>query len=180
MVQEQAKLMLKILREDKKAFRNFYRKGYFSYLTDENYKGKVAILNKNIISFLEDAKDKSKVVATVNFQDSGTFIYKLFGENYSFNQFGQDPTILTDIHRIHIRKKNEVIKDIDTIRRNCMEIEEKALAIESKHSISSKVTTVLTNKISSKDAFSLLQDTINKLDQSRHLSETEQASELDR
>ena len=56
MVQEQAKLMLLTLTKDKKAFRDFYRKGYFSYSNNEDYRGKVAIVNNSIISLLEDAE----------------------------------------------------------------------------------------------------------------------------
>jgi hypothetical protein len=179
MIQEQAKLMLSTLCKDKKAFKNFYKKGYFSYSKDKNYKGEVAIVNKAIISFLEDAKDESKAVATVNFQDSGTFIYKLFGENYSFNQFGQDSTILTNTARVHLRKKEEVIQDIAIIRRHCTEAEEKAYAIKKSASIVAKLVQS-DKKISSQDALILLQDTLNRLNQSRHLNEVEQTSELDR
>lgn len=183
MIQEQAKLMLSNLTGDKKAFKSFYRKGYFSYYSDKDYKGKVAIVNKAIISLFEDANDELRVVATVNFQDSGTFIYKLFGNDYSFIQFGQDPTILPNTARVPLRKKEEVIQDIATIRKHCAEAEEKASAIQNVSSIVAKFSSILVksdNKISSQDALLLLQDTLDRLSQSRQLNEVEKNSDLNR
>lgn len=182
MLQEQAKLMLAILTKDKKAFKKFYKKGYFSYSKDKEFQGKVAIVNNAVISLLEDAYDKSRVVATVNFKDSGALFYKVFGNNYSFNQFGQDPTRLIDTTRVCHRKREDVIRDITTIRIHCAEAEEKASAIQKASDIVSKFNTILiksNNKVSSQDAFLLLQDTLVKLSQTRQLKEIEQSSNLD-
>lgn len=177
MLQEQSKIMLSTLTKDKRAFKRFYRKGYFSYSGDENCKGKVAIVNKAIISFLEDANDESRVVATVNFKDSGTFIYKLFGQDYSFSRFGQDPTILANTARVYIRKKDDIIHDIGTIRKHCREAEKKASSIVAKFSTTSAHSD---NKISAQDAFLLLQDTIDKLNKSRSLNEVGQTADMGR
>lgn len=179
MVQEQAKSMLSMLIKDKKAFKKFYKRGYFSYTSEEGYKGEVAIVNNAIISFLEDAHDESKVVATANFQNSGTFIYKLFGEYYSFSRFGQDPT---NGARAYICEKDAIAQDIDTIRKHCAEVKSKALAIQKVSSTVEKFSSILVqsdNKISSQEALSLLQGTADRLSQSRKLSEVEN-SDLDR
>lgn len=182
MVQEEAKLMLSHLTEEK-AFNEFYKKGYCSYSNNKDYNGKVAIVSKSIIFYIEDLTDKSKVVATISFQDSGTFVYKLFGKNYSFSQFGQDPTISSHTARVHLRKKDEIVGDIDTIRKYCDNAEEKALAISKASSIVSKFSSILVqsdNKVSSENALLLLNNTLHGLNQSRHLSESEQTTDLNR
>ena len=56
MIQEQAKLMLSTLTNDKRAFKKFYKKGYFSYSNNKDYYGEVAILDNAIISFLQSSK----------------------------------------------------------------------------------------------------------------------------
>ncbi len=182
MVQEQAKLMLSRLNNDKRTFKKFYKKGYFSYSNNKDYYGEVAILDNAIISFLQSSNDESKVVATVSFKDSSTFIYKLFGKDYSFIQYGKDPSIWVNPVRMHIRKKDDIISDISTIRKHCSIAKEKALAIEKASSILTrfKSTSVQTDyEISYDNALLLLQNTLNKLNQSRQLNETDN-SDLDR
>lgn len=178
MMQEQAKLMISNLLGDKKAFKKFYKKGYFySHYNDKDYQGKIAIVNNAVISILEDVNDESKVVATVDFKDSGVFVYKLFRNNYSFSQFGQDPTKLTDTVRVCYRKRDDVIKDITTIRRHCLEAEQKASAIQRASDIVMKFNSIIiqsNNKISEQEVFLLLQDTLNRLSQTRLLNEAEQ------
>lgn len=183
MVQEQLELMLLNLTKDEEAFKKFYKEGYFSYSDNKNYKGKVAIVNRALISLFEDANDELRVVATANFQDSGTFIYKIFGNKYSSSQFKKDPTILTNTARVHFRKKEETIQELNTIRKYCAEAEEKALAIRKISSVIGKFNTILVqsdNKISSQNVLVLLQDTLDRLSQSRHLNEVEQISDLDK
>ena len=90
MLQNEIQLMLQAIVEDKKNLKKFYKKGYFSYLNKEDYKGIVAIVNeKAVISFLE-AQQELKIMATIKFNNGGTYIYKLFGNNYSFSEFGKD------------------------------------------------------------------------------------------
>lgn len=181
MLQEEIKLMLLSLIENKRKFREFYRKGYFEYLDNKDYKGSIAIVNnKAVISLLEDINDETKAVATVNFKDSGILIYKLLGQNYSFSQFGQDPfRVTSEIYnlRVHTKNKNEVIEDIETIRRHCIEAKENATSITGKIKQNLSKTN---NRISDKGTLILLQDTIAKLSQSRHLNEKDDVSDIDR
>lgn len=180
MIQEQAKLMLLALTQDKRKFNNFYKKGFFSYSKD--YIGKVAIVNKALISLIEDPNDEARIVATASFQYSGTFIYKLLGKNYSFNQFGQDPTILTNTARIYLRKKEDVIQDINSIRKHCKEAEKKASTIQKVPSIVVKFNKILVqsdNTISSQDALLLLKGTLDGLNKLRNLNEVERISDLE-
>ena len=183
MIQEQEKKMLSSLTEDEEIFKDFYRKGYFAYSNDEGYKGKVAIINNAIISLMEDENDESKVVATIDFQNSGTFIYKLIGDDYYFSQFGKDPTVATDTGRVYLRDREEVINDIATIRRHCLEAEEKSNAIQNASSIVSKFSSISVksdNAMSIKDAFVSLGNTFKKLDQSKQLEESDKSDGLDK
>ena len=182
MVQEQANLMLSTLTNDKKTFNKFYKKGYFSY-SNKDYYGEVAILNQAIISFLESSNDESEVVATIRFKNGGTFIYKLFGKNYSFIQYGKDPTVLVNPARMRTRKKEDIISDISTIRKYCNNAKEKALAIEKASSILTRFNNISVHsdtEISYDNALLLLQDTLKKLNMSSPLKETNVVSDLNK
>ena len=187
MLQDEIKLMISAVINDNKTLNDLYKKGFFSYLDKENCKGNIAIINnKAIVSILEDIDDDSKVIATINFKNSGTFIYKVFGKNYYFGQFGQDP--YKDITgcqsvRIHMRKRDEVIEDINNIRKRCIDAEEKSIAIQKSNSIFSKFNSIQicsNNEISEKDVFSLLQDTLDKLNRTRQINEVNKECDLDR
>ena len=176
MVQDEIKTMLTLLMENKKAFKKFYKTGHFSYDKDELFKGEVAIINdKAVISFLQDMNDETKIVATANFQDSGTFILKLFGENFS-----QHKSNLRNAYtsRMHKAKRDEIIDDIDSIRKRCAEAEEKSKSMQNQ-SIRSKFAEILKHsddKISKKAVLLLLEDTINKLNKTRNLDERNKIS----
>lgn len=176
MVQDEIKTMLTVLMENKKAFKKFYKTGHFSYDKDELFKGEVAIINdKAVISFLQDMNDETKIVATANFQDSGTFILKLFGENFS-----QYKSNLRNAYtsRMHKAKRDEIIDDIASIRKHCAEAEEKSKSMQNQ-SIRSKFDEILKHsddKISKKAVLLLLEDTINKLNKTRNLDERNKIS----
>ena len=180
MVQDEIKEMLTLLMENKKAFKKFYKTGHFSFDKGELFKGEVAIINdKAIISFLQDANDETKVVATANFQDNSTFILKLFGENFS-----QYKSNMRNVYtsRMHKANRDEIIDDIASIRKHCAEAEEKAKSIQSQ-SIRSKVVEILKHsddnsdyKISKQEILLLLEDTINKLNKTRNLDERNKIS----
>lgn len=176
MVQDEIKTMLTLLMENKKAFKKFYKTGHFSYDKDELFKGEVAIINdKAVISFLQDMNDETKIVATANFQNSGTFILKLFGENFS-----QYKSNLRNAYtsRMHKAKRDEIIDDIASIRKHCAEAEEKSKSMQNQ-SIRSKFAEILKHsddKISKKAVLLLLEDTINKLNKTRNLDERNKIS----
>ena len=183
MVQEQAKLMLSTLTNDKRAFKKFYKKGHFSYSNNKDYYGEVAILDNAIISFLQSSNDESKVVATVSFKDGGTFIYKLFGKNYSFIQYGKDPSIWVNPVRMHVRRKDDIIIDISTIRKHCNSAKEKALAIEKASSVLTRFKSISVQsdtEISYDNALLLLQESLKKLNMSRQLNEVDVISDLNK
>jgi len=182
MVQEKIKLMLLTLIEDKKSLRQFYKNGYFSYF-DEDCQGEVAICNKAIISFLENSNDITSVVATASFHNSGILIYKLFGQNYLYKQFGRNPSTSIDTNMIHLRNRSEVIKDISTIRKYCTKAQEKISSISDKSSDIIKLKPSLFqphHQISIQDVTVLLKNTLDKLDQTRQLDEVDQISDLDK
>lgn len=176
MIQDEIKAMLTLLVEDKKTFKRFYKTGYFLYNKDESFKGEVAIINdKAVISFLQDANDETKVVATANFQNSGTFILKLFGKNFS--QY-KSKIRNTYTSRIHKANRNEIIDDIDSIRKHCAETEEKSKSMKNQ-SIRSKLDKILKpsdDMLSKEEVLLLLEDTINELNKTRNLDERDKIS----
>lgn len=176
MVQDEIKTMLTLLMENKKAFKKFYKTGHFSYDKDELFQGEVAIINnKAVISFLQDMNDETKVVASANSQNSGTFILKLFGENFSQYKSNMRNAYTS---RIHKANRDEIIDDIASIRKHCAETEEKSKSIQNQ-SIRSKLNEILKpsdDKISKEEVLFLLEDTINKLNKTRNLDERNKIS----
>ncbi len=175
MLKKEAKSMMESLTEDKEKFEDFHSKGYFSY-ENESYKGNAAITEKDVISFLEDLNDRTKSIATINFQNGGTFVYELYGDDYSFSRFGKDPTVLTDTAKVYFPTKEQVMHDINTIHRHCEESKEKAFAIEKAYEILEKFRSIsikANNQISSEDALLSLQNTLNALTQSKEIEDKE-------
>lgn len=80
MLKNEINLTLSSLMKNKKAFKKFYKTGYFSYSKDKPFDEAVAIVNdKAIVSFLQDVDYDSKVIATAAFQDNTTIIIQLNG-----------------------------------------------------------------------------------------------------
>lgn len=167
MIQEQAQAMICNITQNIISLVIFCKKGYFSYTNSEsNCRGNVAIVpNKAIISFLEDIEDDAKVVATVKFKEGKTLIYKLFDEDYSYTEYGQNNTQQNYSVRIPNMQRKDIIQDITTIRKYCEDAKNKG---------SNKSN----NEISFKDTIDMLEDTLDKLSKSRHLNEKQ--SEQDR
>lgn len=183
MLQDEIKLMLLSVIEDRKKLSKLYKEGYFKYYDNKDYKGSIAVVNnKAVISFLEDINNESKMVATANFKNSGTLIYKLFDKNYSFSRIGKDPFISNYGGRqIHMRDKNQIIEDISSIRKYCAEAEERSTAIQKESYILNKFNRIQNysnSEISKEEVLSLLEDTVDKLDKTRYLAEKE--SELEK
>ena len=128
-----------------------------------------------LISFLQDANDETKVVATANFQDSGTFILKLFGKNFS-----QYKSNMRNVYtsRIHKASRNEIIDDIAYIRKRCAKAEEKSKSIQNQ-SIRGKIDTILKspdNKLSKKEVLMQIENTVKNLNKSIQLDERDKIS----
>ena len=79
---------------------------------------------------------------------------------------------------MHKAKRDEIIDDIDSIRKRCAEAEEKSKSMQNQ-SIRSKFAEILKHsddKISKKAVLLLLEDTINKLNKTRNLDERNKIS----
>lgn len=178
MLQDEIKSMLSSVISDDKKISDLYREGYFEYSNNKDCKGNIAVVNnKAVVSILEDVNDESKVIATVNFKNSGTLIYKLFDKNYSFSQIGQDPFKRVDgSSKTSMRSKEEIIKDIESVRKHCRESKEKAMAVRKASLILSEfdLTNICSNsEISEQEILLLLKETINNLNKTRCLKEDE-------
>lgn len=172
MLKDEINLMLSSLMNNKKAFRKFYKTGYFSYSKDKPFDGAIAIVNdKAIVSFLQDVDDDSKVIATTTFQDTTTIVIQLNGEEFSRIQFGNLPCRLSS-------SLESVISDISSVRRHCAEAEERLISSNPNFikSIFSKNTPSSDRKLSRKKVRFLLQTTLDKLQETRNLNNRNEVS----
>ncbi len=166
MLKDEINLMLSSLINNKKAFKKFYRTGYFSYSKDKLFKGAVAIVNdKAIMSFLQDVDDDSKVIATATFQDNNTtIIIQLNGEDFSRIQFGNLPCKLSS-------NLKSVINDISSVCRHCDEAKRKLICSNQNFikSIFSKISQSSYRNLSKQDIRILMETTLDKLHETRNL-----------
>ena len=172
MLKDEINLMLSSLMNNKKAFRKFYKTGYFSYSKDKPFDGAIAIVNdKAIVSFLQDVDDDSKVIATTTFQDNTTIVIQLNGEEFSRIQFGKLPCRLSS-------SLDSVISDISSVRRHCAKAEERLTSSNPNliKSIFSKNTPSLDRKLSKEDVRFMLQTTLDKLHETRNLNNRNEVS----
>ena len=172
MLKNEINLMLSLLMNNKKAFRKFYKTGYFSYSKDKPFDGAVAIVNdKAIVSFLQDVDDNSKVIATAAFQDNTTIVIQLNEEKFSRIQFGTLPCRLSST-------LESVISDISSVRKHCAEAKERLTS--SNHNfirnIFSKTSHFPDKKLSKQDVGFLLETTLSKLQETRNLNNRNEVS----
>lgn len=182
MLQNEIKLMLKSLINNKKDFKKFYKTGHFSYSQNDSFKGEVAIINnsRSVISYLQDANDEFKVVATADFKDGGTLILKLFDKNHSHYESGKNsyPSHIDGFHRLKMRKlsRDDLIRDISSIQRHCAEAKENVTSVKH-HSIINRITSTLEasdEKLSKQEVLLLLENSLNHLDKARHIDELDE------
>ena len=172
MLKNEINSMLSSLMNSKKAFKKFYKTGYFPYPEDKPFEGAVAIVNDTaIVSFLQDINDDSKVIATATFQDNTTIIIQLNGEYFSRTRFGKLPIRLSS-------NLESVINDISSVRRHCAEAEERLTSSNPNFikSIFSKNTPSSDRKLSKENVRFLLQTTLDKLQETRNLNNRNEVS----
>lgn len=180
MVDNELQLMLKSIIGSKIAFNKFYRKGFYSYPKEDSFIGEVAIVNeKALASFLQDTTSKSNIVATVNFKDSGTSIYRVNGENSSFQQFGEDINNSNGFHtfKAYTPNRKRILEDISSIKTHCTE---KKNSFQSKKTITQLLDRFNSQKkkLSRKEVYSLLNSTIDQLNKSINLDKKDSKREV--
>lgn len=177
MLQSDIKLMLSSLTEDKKALRKLCDTGYFSY-SNKSTKGGVAIVNNEIlISLVEDIHDESKAIATVSSLNRGTYIFKLFNENYAQHQFDVKNPYKENgggfyMGRLQGISKNKVASEISLIREYFAKIQEKSDERQA-HPLRCRITSIFKNleRKPKRNILILLQETIEKLNKCKNLDE---------
>lgn len=167
MMQKEIKLMLEKLIKDRKSFRKLYKSGYFSYFKDKSFKGKVSIVgDRAVIAYLEDLNDENRVIATANFQENGIQIFKLLGDDWSHHQFDweeKDAYTYGGVYlsKLHNYDRDKVAREIATICGYCEKTPKKESIIKS----------IGKKRLSKKQVFDLLLDTLDKLNQTRKLQD---------
>lgn len=167
MLQTEMRFILESLIKDKKSFRKLYKSGCISYSKDKPFTGKVVIVDdRAVIAYLQDLNDENRAIATVNFQENGLRIFKLLGDSWSHHQFGwkeDDEYTYGGVYsaKVHNYDRGRVAREIETIRKFCAEAPKKESIIKS---LSKK-------RLSKKQTFDLLLDTLDKLNQTRELEE---------
>ena len=168
MLETEFRTMLEYVSNNRKAFKQLYKKGYFSYSKDGNFIGEAAIVNnKAVVAFLQEANNENHVVASTNFEEGANLIYKLSGDNFSLKQFGKSIMNMGMGKDYYTSKtynpdKAGIIRDINSVRIHCKEAREKA---EKQLSLSSKLFKKSSSdeRLSKKQVISLLEKTITKL-----------------
>ena len=166
MLQGEIHSMLKFISNDKKALDYLYKKRCFEYKKEDSLYGEVAIVNnKALVSFIRDVNNEQKLIATAKFKDGGTVIFKLLGDNFSQHEIG-----FKNLRGgFYARKlsKEEVIKEIETICKYCEEVKRGLPTSKS------NFFNMFSKRLSKRDVANLLEETIQKLECSRFLEETE-------
>ena len=175
MLENEIKLMLHSLAHNKKAFKTFYKTGFFSYANDKSYIGEAAIVNNiALISFLKDAKDETKIIATATFKNGYTVVLKLSNEDFSQYRFGKAPLAHEDIGGAvssSSQGRDAVMADISSIIQHCAEAKE----ISASH-VPFKINSWLRwlnfsrDQLSQKELKDMLENTLGKLNKAQNLS----------
>lgn len=168
MLDKELHSMLKSIIKNKLAFNKLYRDGVYSYSKDDSFVGEVAIINeKALVSFLQDATNELDTVATVDFKDSGTSIYRVNGDNSSFEQYGQDLNNSNGFHtfKAYTPNRDRIIEDISSIKTHC---KEKKQAVQTEGKISRLIGSfnLQQKRLSRKEIRELLINTLDKLEKS--------------
>lgn len=167
MLQTEMKLMLEKLIKDKKSFKELYKTGSFSYSKDKPFKGEVVVVgDRALIAYLQDLNDENRAIATADFQENGTLIFKLLGDNWSQHQFDwEDKDTYTYGGNysaiVHNYDRDKVAREIETIRKHCAETPKKESILQS----------LGKKKLTKKQVYSLLLETLDKLNRTKELSE---------
>lgn len=168
MLDKELHSMLKSIIKNRLAFNKLYRDGVYSYSKDDSFIGEVAIINeKALVSFLQDATNELDTVATVDFKDSGTSIYRVNGENSSFKQYGQDLNNSNGFHtfKAYTPSRDRIIEDIFSIKAHC---KEKKQTVQTEGKISRLIGNfnIQQKRLSRKEIRELLINTLDKLEKS--------------
>lgn len=167
MLEAEMRFMLEKAITDKKTFRELYRKGVLSYGKEQQFNGKIAIVNNRaVIAFLQDSNDENNAIATMNFNENEVEIFKLLGKNWSHYQFGSKEDDAYTYGGVYSARANNY--DRDRIAREINRICGFCDKTSKRESI---IKALGEKKLSKKQVYSLLVDTLDKLTRTSELYE---------